>query len=167
MNPVEKEHLLHKVVAASAFVFALSILPLSQYFLVINRIPAGEQGKVAGVSTDASITHTQADIPVASSSPALTGQACETQKQQELAQLDAWMDNDKKGLQSKFQKEIDPYQKAIPLIQGSDDYIHTQTDALNRLISDADQIYRQKVADAQSAVDSQKKSIDARSCLAE
>ena len=49
MHSAHKEHLLHKVLAGSAFVFALALLPVAAYFL---GPAASTSGNVAGVSTE-------------------------------------------------------------------------------------------------------------------
>ena len=49
MHSAHKEHLLHKVLAGSAFVFALALLPVAAYFFGPT---ASTPGSVAGVSTE-------------------------------------------------------------------------------------------------------------------
>ena len=77
MHSAHKEHLLHKVLAGSAFVFALALLPVAAYFL---GPAASTPGSVAGVSTERPL----ADV-AASASPLDT--TC-TDRQAQLDGLD-------------------------------------------------------------------------------
>ena len=71
MHSHEKEHLLHKILAGSAFAVALSLLPIIHY---LRAIPL-EGGTVAGASTDTSIT----------------SESCIASRQQQLDDLDRWL----------------------------------------------------------------------------
>ena len=73
MHPIAKEHLLHKILAGSAFGLALSLLPIAHF---LQAKPA-DAGTVAGVSTDTSIT----------------SQSCIVDRQQKLDDLDRWLKN--------------------------------------------------------------------------
>lgn len=73
MHPIAKEHLLHKILAGSAFGLALSLLPIAHF---LQTRPT-EAGTVAGVSTDTSIT----------------SQSCVADRQQKLDDLDRWLKN--------------------------------------------------------------------------
>ena len=82
MTNAQKEHLLHKILAGSAFSFALALLPIANYYF---QQPAGsEQGNVAGVSTE------KPEIlgDVAASPSALSFAQCMTDKQTQLDGLD-------------------------------------------------------------------------------
>lgn len=79
MNGFNKEHLLHKVLAGSAFAFALALLPIASHYF---QQPAKEQGNVAGVSTERPL----ADIAAV---PKPTSAAeCAANKQAQLDDLD-------------------------------------------------------------------------------
>ena len=108
---------------AAAFAGVFAILPASQYFLVINRLtaPASEQGQVAGVRTEG--VTVRASLP---QEPACDGQ--------------------KAALLADYEKTVAPYKAAIPVLQGSPENIQSETEALNRLISDEYQSYLKKAA---------------------
>jgi len=89
MTTRAKEHLLHRIIAASSFVFALCILPVAQYALVGLGENGDGQGAVAGVSTDRTIT--EQNVPAASASP--DPESCSVRDQavaKAQAQISAW-----------------------------------------------------------------------------
>ena len=155
MNDHQKEYLLHKVVAASAFLFALCILPVAQYFLVTNQL-SGENGEVAGVSTDKNIT--QASIP---------SEDCQQKKDTDIADLDRYNNGKKIALLRSYEISVEPYRAAIRVLQGTPETVQSETAALNQLIDTEYQPYLKKLSEVESAVESQKKEIESRSCLAE
>jgi len=110
-----KELLLHKVVATSAFVFALCILPVAQYLLIGHGAASqrGEQGTVAGVSTDSSITEASVPTPTPATT---TVQTCEVLQQQKLESLQAQLTNwiaSEKQLEVKYPQDYSSYESAI------------------------------------------------------
>ena len=82
MHNAHKEHLLHKILAGSAFTFALALLPIANYYF--RQTPA-EPGTVAGVSTER-----PAALSSIRASPALPKSfaECMADKQLELDGLD-------------------------------------------------------------------------------
>ena len=156
MTDTAKEHFLHKTIAASAFVFALCILPVSQYVLV-SRQTSDTQGTVAGVSTDKTIT--QASI--------VSPQECEATRVKDLADLDKYLTGTKVGFDREYQKKVAPYTEAIAALKGTPEEIAAQTSELNALIEVDHAPYIKKLSDLDDAVSSQKNEIESRSCPAE
>jgi hypothetical protein len=166
MDLERREQLLHKVVAGSALAFAVSILPVAQYYLTpFNGTAATpETGTVAGVSTDADF----ADIPAASPSPSYATLAeCQAAKDSDLANLDRYLQGKKLADLAAYNKEVDPYQQALKVLKGTPDEIAQNTTALNQLIDQTYQPYLKKLSDVESAVESQKNEISSRVCPSE
>lgn len=155
MHDHVKEQLLHKFIASSAFVCALCILPVAQYFLVTSQLPEG--GQVAGVSNDKSII--QADIPAAST--------CQDDKTKQLADLDRFQTGEKQALLRTYETNTKPYKDGIAALVGTPESIQQETAALKKLIDAEYSTYLKKLSAVESAVASQKKDIDSRSCVAE
>jgi len=167
MHERRRELTLHKVVAGSAFLFALCLLPVAQYLLFDypgKVIPTAsiEGGTVAGVSTDQSIT--------ATSTPRTLGDqqeiAC-ADRDKQLEAIDAWMVSRRLSVEKTYEEAVKPYRDALGQLQGTPDQIASEQTALNSLITNARPAYDQKIADAQRAVDSQKLSLTSAPCLAE
>lgn len=154
MSDMDREHLLHKVVAVSGFVFALLILPVAQYFITNGREQAKQEtGTVAGVSTDTNITK-----GAVVQDPA----TCEQNKEKDLADLQVWYDGRLTALNRDHDAAIKPYQEAIPLITG--DNAETEKASLQKLIDEETATYSTKRDQIASAVDSQTKEISSRIC---
>jgi hypothetical protein len=152
MNDTDKEHVLHKVVAASAFVFALMILPVAQYILVGSK-PA-ETGQVAGVSTDASVTKQSVLSPA----------ECVAQQQKDLADLTTFEAGKKQALLRAYETAVAPYKAAQQVLTGTPEKIQTEKQALNSLIDVEYQPYLAKLSTVQTAVEKQRADITARTC---
>lgn len=151
MTDLEKEHVLHKVVAASAFLFALMILPVAQYLLVNSK---ADNGQVAGVSTDQTITRSNVTNPV----------ECSQKKDQDLADLTKFEDGKKRALLRDYQTAVQPYQAAQQVLTGTPEQIQTEKAALDKLIDAEYQPYLKKLSDVQTAVDTQRQQINAEVC---
>lgn len=162
MTDREKENLLHKIVASSAFVFALCILPVAQYLLG-GTGALSEKGTVAGVSTDQSITEQSVAVPSPSAAPL----SCVDQQKKDLADLDSWMAGKKAAITREYDNAVKPYRDAIPSLQGTPSQISANVTILNQKIADAYAPYDKRLSAAESAVASQKAAIESRSCLSE
>jgi hypothetical protein len=90
----DKEHLLHKILAGSAFAFALALLPIANYYLVP---PTSQSGSVLGASTDQAII--QADAPAAT--------PCYASKSQQDIDLDSWLTGQKQADLLDFNKKAE------------------------------------------------------------
>lgn len=176
MTDMEKEYLLHKILAASAFLFALCILPVAQYLLVSNRleepgIVGVEQGQVAGVSTeDANTTGQVVRAGVAAPinpDESVEEGTCSPALAEEVAQLERWTTGKKAAMLAAYEASVKPYQEVVPTLRGSAEYIASETAALNRLIDAEYQPYLKKVAEVDRAVESQKKLLVSKFCRTE
>lgn len=162
MNDIQKEHVLHKVLASSAFICALCILPVAQYFLVNNQLPQGrgDQGQVAGVTTErASVAP---ETTVADETP-----ECSTNTTQELADLQLYLDGKKAALLRDYQQLVAPYEQALLAVTGAPAKAEEERAAIQSLIDREQQPYLKKLTAVEEAVESQKKDIESRSCAAE
>lgn len=153
MSDNDREHVLQKVVAVSGFLFALLILPVAQYFLVNSQQqPAKQdQGTVAGVSTDTTITNASVTDPT----------ACNAQKSQDLADLQRFYTGEIAALDRKYNPLIQSYQTALSQTAADD---QANRAALQKLIDDEQQQYATDKAPIQIAVDKQTKEISSRDC---
>jgi hypothetical protein len=157
MNDTSREQTLHKIVAASAFLFSLCILPVAQYFLVTKQLPTStEAGTVAGASTDQTIT-------AASVAPPLT---CVEQAKQ-LADLDAWVKGQQLASRRQSDAKVKPYQDSIGKLQGSPESIATEKQALTFLITTERKPFTDHLAQAEAAAESQKNELASKSCVSE
>ena len=176
MNGIEKEQVLHKVVAASAFLFALCVLPVAQYYLVTNKLEGkSESGQVAGASTDQSITRssvastsgsTETGDPVAACDKSYPQLSCEERRSKCLDDLDRFLTGKKQSIISGYESltVVKQYRAALEDIQKNNPSDTTNIEALNKLIDGEYQPYVKKLSDVESAVESQKKLLEARSC---
>jgi hypothetical protein len=153
MHDLDREHRLHKVVAVSGFLFALLILPVAQFILKDGReLAQRESGSVAGVSTDTSVTNASVIDPV----------TCSATREQELKELQAWSEVRIGVLDREYATTVAPYEAAIPVLTG--DTVATEKQALEGLISEAQQSYETKRDQVVTAVDAQVKEISSRDC---
>jgi hypothetical protein len=170
MDGLEKEHLLHKIVASSAFLFALCILPVAQYYLVTNQLPANSKnapqiGQVEGVSTDKSII--QNDVPAPSpvmpvQNSNYTGLSCIQKKNKEIADLTSWDTGYKQHLLSVYETTVAPFQNALKqtiIAQNSE-----AVASFNQKIDAAYQTYLGKLNAEESAVATQKAEFESVVC---
>lgn len=153
MNDLDREHVLQKIVAVTGFLFALLILPVAQYLLVHNQDQpaAQEQGTVAGVSTDNTVTNAVVTDPA----------ACVAQRTQDLADLQKFYDGELANLSNKHDPLIKGYQTALSQTPTSDT---ANTAALSKLIADEQAAYNAEKAPIQTAVDNEAKNISSRNC---
>jgi hypothetical protein len=153
MHENDREHVLQKVVAVSGFLFALLVLPVAQYLLVNGQQQAPtEQGTVAGVSTDNTVT-TDAVVQ--------DPEACIAQRSQDLADLQRFYDGEIANLNNKHNPLIQGYQAALAQTAATDT---ANIVSLNKLITDEQAAYSKEKAPIQAAVDKQTKEISSRSC---
>jgi peptidoglycan hydrolase CwlO-like protein len=149
MEDDKREHLLQKVVAVSGFLFALLILPIAQFALVNGR-PA-EEGTVAGVSTDETVTQASIEDPT----------ACLEDKQQKLTELQEWLSGRLIALDRSYTAVVAPYQAALPVVTGD---VEAEQRALNELIAKETAKYDAEKAQIVAAVDAQVKEQSSRDC---
>ena len=165
MNEHEKEQVLHKIVAGSAFVFALSLLPIAQYYLTSSGALSKEQGAVAGVSTDSSIT---SDALANFSTPSPTTYAsladCQAAKTKEVNDLETYRIGKEQADVADYNTSIQPFQAAL-----SDPATTTEdrTALLNLIETNYHQPYLSKVSAVESAVSQKKAEVESRSCPVE
>lgn len=159
MDLHKKEDILHKVVATSAFLFALSLLPVAQFVVERSKVakaPVSSQGQVAGARTDTETV--RGSVPVQDTA------LCEGQKTEELAELENWAAKTRKGYTNAMSAKIKPYQEAIPVLQGSPAQIAEEKAALEGLMAQEKAPYDKKLSDLEKAVASQKDAIASRPC---
>lgn len=163
MTTRAKELLLHKIVATSAFVFALCILPVAQYLLSGQKTPTQtvETGTVAGASTDTSII--EQSVPT----PPVNLLGCDAQKQQDLASLQTEQDNWVASLQVLENKATVSYDAEIAALTGTADSIVQQTEGVNARKAQAIAAYEASINQEEASVSSQKNAVESRSCPAE
>ncbi len=172
---LQKEHRLHRLVAGSAFIFALSILPVAQYVLLRNQtsapgaevatqerrygavesiangtvsesIATNEEGQVAGVTTDGTVSlDTELAFPA---DPA----ACTEARTARLSELRTWADAYKATKLAAFERTVKPYREALQVLTGDAATLVRETEALNRLIDAEYQPYLTELARIESAV---------------
>ncbi|MEI6478299.1 MAG: hypothetical protein WCO52_04930 [bacterium] len=160
MTDTQKEHLLHKLIASSAFLFALCILPVAQYLLVSGQVTSTATktgGQVLGASTDSTIIN--ADVPSLS---------CQEAKTKDLNQLEV---SYYQPTLAKWQADEDTAASALEgeLVNLKVDPATTQAqlDALSAQIEATKAPFETKIAQLTSAVESQKNEIESRACSAE
>ena len=164
MHNFEHENLLHKIVAGSAFVFALCVLPLANYALQSGRNQAQEAGKVAGASTDTTIIN--GDI----AKPQITPQAtplCGAEQAQALANLDLFVAGQKSFLQKQFSENTAQYTAAIAHLTGTKQHVASEKLALQSLIQAKQDDYSTRLAKVESVVAPQKAALLSASCPTE
>jgi hypothetical protein len=156
MNDVEKEHFLHKIVAISGFLFALCILPVAQYYLVTSKLPVNtlnpNQGQVAGVSTDTTITH--ADI-----SSSLVHSQCVAQRDIDLANLVRLETGNMKAYQREYEDALAKDQSSIALLSVAD-----HQNLLPALLEQEKKTYQDHQNQLEAALEPQKKAVESRPC---
>lgn len=171
MDDLRKEQILHKVIAASAFLFALCILPVAQYFLVSNQLPDKSASTTTKevASTPNPEEKVMGNVPAeelnsVSSQPVTKGQACLQQKERELSDLERWVNGKKNALWRSYEQNISPYKQAMDQIEGDPEKVASEKAALQSLIDQEYEDYLKKLSEVEAAVDSQKQSIQSRSC---
>ena len=168
MSDLERrEQILHRVVAGSAFAFALSILPVAQYYLTpYAPQTTPETGKVAGVSYD----RTLGEVPLVSPSPDAD---CAATKAKDLSDLDTYLVGKQKADLASADAAAAKYQVPLQQLQATPEYIAGDATALanakaiENLIDTDKKPYLNDMSAVESAVESQKKVVESRSCPAE
>jgi hypothetical protein len=150
MDPLKREHTLHKIVAVSGFLFALCVLPIAQHYIV-GSDNAG--GTVAGVSTDTSVT--QADV-----APSLTPEQCAAKQQKDLADIQRFYDGKKQHLYALYQTAVKPYTDT----EASATLAPADKEALDSLIADEYKKYTDELAKVDAAVVPVKAAVTATTC---
>ena len=185
MDILEKERKLHKIVAASGFLFVLFMLPLIQYSISSGKAGGGssiaqnsqnqdpqENGQVAGASTDESILDESAtdsnNSNNSNDSKAFASiEDCQAKKSKDLADLEKFSNGKKIALKDAYETAVKPYKEALSKIVGTPKNIADERGALDQLISDQYATYLRKLDEVERAVSSQKASIDSLRCSAE
>ncbi len=155
MTDLEREHKLHKIIATSAFVMALCILPVAQQLIgegAVNR--QKNTGEVAGVSTDTSITNAN----VAVSPTPETGLSCQAQKEIDLANLERLNTGNKLAADREYREDIASYQEALSRVPAND------RAPLQAIIDEITQKYNDDLAQLAAAVEPQKNALESRAC---
>lgn len=164
METYEREQMLHKLVAAGAFVFALSILPVAQYYLVPGNNSV-EKGQVAGVSTEAPTSPSSSQIlGNVPSNNWKNGQECRDTITQELNDLTKFENGKKLGLLRDYNTAVDPYKQAIGVLTGTPESISVEKNSLEGLIKTEDDKYSAKLTALDIAVSNQRASYQAVDC---
>lgn len=163
---LSREHLLHRLVAGSAFVFALCILPVAQYYLVQSRTSTArnEQGEVAGVSVGGS---PEAEVLGAVATPEpepKTPEECEAKEQKDLEDLQRFIDGKKKAMLTEYEVAVQPYRYALSAIDPQAPNASAERDELNSLIDAEYQPYLQELATVEQVVVDERARITSRVC---
>jgi hypothetical protein len=175
---VSREHRLHQVVAGSAFVLALCLLPLAQYFL-LSGTTAGEVAgtsveqtadagttdtsdttRVFGLVADDTATDTTNTVP-------LVGAACESRKNQDLADLQRFVEGKRKALLTDYELKVQPYKVAMANLAGTADQVAAERASLNGIIDSLYQPYLTQLQLTEDAVAVEQAVITERTCAAE
>ena len=158
MNDLRREDLLHKIVATSGFLFALCILPVAQYYLVANQLPAGAkiEGQVAGVSTDTSITEASVPTPIPAGH-----QGCEAQRAVDLVNIQRLETGDLIAYKREYEVALTKDQDSLTPLSASD------RQKLSTLLFAAEaKKYEDSKTQLEAALVPQKKSVESRPCPA-
>ncbi len=163
------EYLLHRVVAGSAFLFALCLLPVVQYVVVerpLNQATAqvgtsSENGQVAGVSTDASPSI--ADVTANKNVSNLACVELEVQKKD----LSRWIAGVRAAQQRKIDDAVAPYKDALNQITGTDATSANERSAIEKLIADQSAPFARKLTAYEKTYTEQKAVLDGTLCLSE
>lgn len=180
MEIAEKEQKLHKIVAASGFLFVLMMLPLVQYLITSGQAAyiaenktknSQESGQVAGASTDDSVlaganatTSGEEDTTVKKYASV---QDCQAQKAKDSDDLDRFANGKKVALKNTYEESVAPYKKGLEQLDKKSKNYVSERGALDQLISDQYVTYLRKLDEVERAVLSQKASIDSTLCSLE
>jgi hypothetical protein len=159
---LSREHLLHRLVAGSAFAFALCILPVAQYFLVQSRTTAQQEpaGQVAGVSTE--VSDTLAAVPTQEPLPT-TVEECEAK---DLEDLQRFLDGKKKAMLTSYEVKVQPYRYALAAIDPSSPNAAAERSEISSLIDAEYQPYLQELATVEKLVVDERARITSEVCPA-
>ena len=159
-----REHFLHRLVAGSAFLFALCILPVAQYFLVGTHTT--ELGQVEGISIQVSPSPS---ATVFASENGATLAECVAKKDTDTSDLTRFLDGKKKAMLKEYEQTVQPYNTAIAqvrLLPPSEQ--NTQSiAAYQKLIDNAATSYNQDLTNVNNAVAAEEQSIQNRTCPAQ
>jgi len=159
-----REHFLHRLVAGSAFLFALCILPVSQYFLLGNK--AADVGQVEGVATVAPASPSVfADVNGSVASPTPTSLVeCLRIKNQDLADLQKFLDGEKKAMLASYEKAVQPYHTQMEQVNPN---APQKAETIANLQKQIDDQYNNNLNQVNNAVATQQDAINNRSCPAQ
>lgn len=168
---LSREHFLHRLVAGSAFIFALCILPVAQYFLVQSRTEVSatqEKGEVAGVSTSNNTSEPEvlgvAATPEASPK---TKAECEAKKTKDLADLQRFIDGKKKAMLTSYEVKVQPYRYALSALDPNSPSASAERAELTSLIDAEYQPYLQELATVEKLVVDENARISSAACPVE
>lgn len=180
MEIEEKEQKLHKIVAASGFLFVLLMLPLVQYLITSgqkayiaenNAKSSQESGQVAGASTDENVlagaTTTTPGATDNTVKKYASVQDCQAQKAKDSDDLDKFANGKKIALKNTYEESVAPYKKGLDQLNKKSKNYVSERGALDQLISDQYATYLRKLDEVEKAVSSQKASIDSVECSVE
>lgn len=177
MDDERKIRFLHKTMAVSGFLFALTILPVAQYVIISNRIPVGtdtttatarELGSVAGVSTDADNEAVKEEHAVNGDEPVMVRYAtvdqCLAKRDLDLSQLESWNTQMQKFYMNQFSTqpevaELETKLNNTALSQAQRNDISAALDLMRSTYG-----VDKKLSDLKRAVDNQKTAILSRTC---
>lgn len=186
-----KEYTLHRIMAGSAFVFALCILPIAQYLLTQSQKseePVAEsasasprygydqsvgdqngQGEVAGVSTDNGDTSVLSNIPAdATVSPEPKDRAeCLAWKERDLSDLKTFSEGKHASMQSDYEKEVEPAGVALAALKGDSVEVNQKRDEQNATINAVTDTYLNELSQVEAAVTKRQQEIEDRTCPTE
>lgn len=160
-DDLKREHRLHKIVAGSAFLFALCLLPVTQYFLVNGMggspMAQEETGQVAGVTTERTQQSVQGEDLL----------SCVQRKDKDTADLQLFSEGKKKAMLRDYESAVQPYREAAALLQGAPEQVAQERAALEDLIDEEYQAYLSELATVEAAVAGAQQEINSRVCPAE
>jgi|GEM_PF-5665072 len=154
-----REHFLHRLVAGSAFLFALCILPVSQYFLLGNHV-VDQNGQVLGIATEAPTT-----LGVVATPNSLLD--CAHQKQADEDNVDSSLAAREQKLTTDHQVHVTDYTNALAQLTGVTDQDNAQRVSIQKLEDAEVTTYQNAVQTAETTAATQKQEIDARDCPAQ
>lgn len=173
---LQKERRLHKLVAVSGFLFALCLLPVTQYYLVTYQLNDKQKSELAAQVDSGSASASTVDpnqrqlasepetnlaLPILGST---SGVNCSEQRDADLSSLDSWLNSRKVALYRDYQNQVMPYKQAIAGLTGTSSQIDKERAAIDKLVSYAYQPYLDKLTKIESAVAVQRTALVNRVC---
>lgn len=154
--------MLHRIVAGSAFLLAICMLPVLQYVLVEKPANATKAavagtalvgGTVAGVSTDTTIT-------------TATVLSC-AEQQVQLADLDRWIKGKKAAISRELTEKLQPYEDALILLTGSDAKTELERESILSIIEQEKAPFLRRMTDSENTVTAARNQLQAQDCASE
>ena len=169
-NDVKREQRLHRVIAATAFVFALCVLPVAQYLLVQRPTQqlasTQENGQVAGVTTTRDLGDAALATP-APPTPSPTSLAeCNANKAKDTDDLQRFAEGKKKSMLSKYEVSVQPYKVALANLSGEGPDVIRERENLSQQIDQKSTAYQAELNTVEQAVASSQQAINDYVCPA-